>query len=1611
MNTKILYIDLETTLQGKIKDVGALFNRQELHGNNFAKLTTWIQEAEYICGHNIVAHDIPILKEKLGTEIFHHKKLVDTLLWSPILFNENPYHKLVKGYKIVNDSDYNNPLSDCKLTEELLYEEVNAFHNLKDVEKKLYHVLLAKLENYAGFFELTSYHSNNVFAEIPLQILCKDIVCNNVNIAEIAQNNPIALAYAFSLIRAKENSILPNWVLQTVPETQRILEVMRYNFCGDTHCNYCNTHLNPRKALQTYFGYDNFRKFDPNESISLQEKTVSAGLGSTSFVAVFPTGGGKSLTFQLPALMKGASVRQLTVVISPLVSLMKDQVDNLVKKFGITKAIAINGLLSPLERHEAIERVENGDIQLLYISPESLRSPTILRILRGRSIARFVIDEAHCFSSWGQDFRVDYLYIGDFIKSLEAERLHTKIPVSCFTATAKPQVIEDIKTYFQSKLNIQLKEYVTRARRVNLEYEVIDIKDPNQKMGSLLSLLNDCEKPAIIYASRTKRVEEIYEEVTKKGFEATYFHGKLTKEEKNHQMDAFMNDTKDIIVATSAFGMGVDKDDVKSVIHYNISDSLENYVQEAGRAGRDEKIQAKCYILFNEDDLNKHFSLLQQTKINHKEIQQVWQALKYLSKNKAQKISNSALQIAQKAGWDTEIKDLETKVKTSISALEDQGFLKRKQNSSIVFANSLLVPNLEKALVKLRESATITETQLEQCSRVLQRIMKDDECRIDYLSDRTGLTLKEIRNVIDILRDLQILGDARDLTAFINLVQSANGSKNILQRYLKLEVALQQFLTKDSKISMRALNQHLLDTGVEKTSITSIKNILNYWEIRNFIRKRRIDRDTETYQINVKNKDVIAEDIQWRHELAVDTLDILIKLYKEQKNKITNKDKRDLPVGFSMLGLKKQNESFGIFGEAKQATIQQYERTLLFLNQIKSIQLEGGFMVYYNKFNMEDIDATIPRFTKDNFEKMDTHYRQRTEQIHIVGEYAKRRLQNYEAAITFVDDYFSQSYDEFIATYFPRRKTEISRPVSPKRFEEILGKLDVDQIKIVNDGNSDNILVLAGPGSGKTKVLVHKIASLLLLEDIKPEQFLMLTFSKAASLEFRSRAYELVPEYAGFIKITTFHGFCFQLLGQLGDLKKSQNIIKDCIQAIKDEEIDITSIENKSVLLLDEFQDVNAEEWELIQLIIKKAENIRVIAVGDDDQNIYEFRGSSNKYMLAFKDTYKATQYDLIKNYRSSTEIVDFNNELLQSIPKRLKNQILESVNGVAASKNKLIRYTSKYLEKSLVDQLIADDYSGTRAVLVRTNKQALMVQTFLKSAGEKTKLITGLQGFRLADLYELRTFTAQLQKDKNDGGFIVEKLWNEAKRVFTTQHQESIHLETCLAVISKFESNYPKYRLLVDWYDYIREINMEDAINADANAIVIATMHKSKGKEFDHVYVLLENFDFTDTKEKRLLYVGCSRAKQSLQLHCNATFFDHFKSQTLQFIHFTGVTQQPLSFEIVLGHKDIYLKSQKGYGALTRISTLTAGEKLKKDIVKFSTNEALGLANMNNGNIAVFSKGFMEKTYAIFEKDGYQIMNGSVEYLVFWYDKDEEKEYKIVLPRLLFTKTTIENE
>ena len=468
---------------------------------------------------------------------------------------------------------------------------------------------------------------------------------------------PCELAYALALVDTTDHrSITPGWVLRNYPAVEFVERLLRHTPCGKG-CPYCDTQLNARHNLKMFFGYDRFRTYDEEP---LQERAVQAAIKGKSLLAIFPTGGGKSLTFQLPALMESRSVHGLTVVISPLQSLMKDQVDNLADK-GITDAETVNGLLDPITRSLSIQRVLDGDASLLYIAPEMLRSKTIEKILLARHVVRFVIDEAHCFSSWGQDFRVDYLYIGKFIRELQQKKgCENPIPVSCFTATAKQKVIQDIRDYFKQTLNLELELFASTASRTNLRYSVIHAETDEDKYAKLRNLVAESDCPVIVYVSRTKRTIDLAAKLTRDGYQALPFNGKMEADEKIANQDAFMNDRTRVIVATSAFGMGVDKKDVGLVIHYDISDSLENYVQEAGRAGRDPDLDARCYVLYSDNDLDKHFILLNQTKLSISEIQQIWKAVKDLTRQRP-RICCSALEIARQAGWDDSVSDIETR--------------------------------------------------------------------------------------------------------------------------------------------------------------------------------------------------------------------------------------------------------------------------------------------------------------------------------------------------------------------------------------------------------------------------------------------------------------------------------------------------------------------------------------------------------------------------------------------------------------------------------------------------------------------------------------------------------------------------------------------------------------------------------------------------------------------------------------------------------------------------------------------------------------------------------------------------------------------------------------
>ena len=1595
----IAFIDTEVDVKSKkILDTGGVTgNGFQFHSNSTSELLDVINQNDYICGHNIINHDLPHIESAVNLNL-SHIKAIDTLFLSPLLFPAKPYHKLLKDDKLQTE-ELNNPLNDAIKAKDLFYYEITAFHELDNDLKQIYYSLLKDEKEFEAFFSFVNY-SFYVFSTSRLiQNRFFGKICQDSDLEKLIKVNPIELAYCLALINTNSRySITPPWVIKNYPDVDRVMYLLRNNPCING-CVYCNKLLDSNIGLKKYFGFDSYRTFGGK---SLQEEAVNAAINNKSILAVFPTGGGKSITFQVPALMSGENVKGLTVIISPLQSLMKDQVDNL-EKTNITEAVTINGLLDPIERAKAIERVENGSASILYISPESLRSKTLERLLLGRNVVRFVIDEAHCFSSWGQDFRVDYLYIGDFIKSLtEKKNLAEGIPVSCFTATAKQKVIQDIKEYFQNKLSLQLETFSSKASRTNLQYKVIPKDTEEEKYNAARNLLDGKQCPAIIYVSRTRRAYQIAERLSSDGYLARPYHGKMDKQEKSENQDSFIRGDVQIMVATSAFGMGVDKKDVGMVIHYDISDSLENYVQEAGRAGRDENITADCYVLFSEEDLSKHFVLLNQTKLNIKEIQQIWKAIKDITRFRST-ASNSALEIARKAGWDDNVVEIETRVTTAIAALEDAGYLQRGQNMPRIFANSILSKNAQEAIEKINLSERFNEKQKQQSVRIIKKLFSSKsrkqasdeaaESRIDYISDHLGIVKEDVINVVNLLREEKILADTKDLTAFIKRGENINRSLGIVNTIGKIEnFLLLQFEEQEKTFHIKELNELTEENGCSDVSPHKLKTIINFWAIKNWIKQRKKDysRNHLTIISNYPKKELKSK-LEKRHELARFIVEFL---FVKSNENISASDaiKEQLLVEFSVHELKqKYKDRNSLF--KFDISIQDIEDALFYLSRIDAIKIEGGFLVVYNKLSIERLEKdNKKRYKAEDYQKLKEFYENKIQQIHIVGEYAKKMINDYKEALQFVEDYFQLNYSSFLNKYFnTSRQVEIKRNLTPAKFRQLFGELSPSQLSIIKDNSSQYIAVAAGPGSGKTRVLVHKLASLLLMEDVKHEQLLMVTFSRAAATEFKKRLIGLIGNAANFIEIKTFHSYCFDLLGKVGSIEKSGTIINKAVEKIRNRDIEPNRIA-KSVLVIDEAQDMDVHEFELIRTLMEQNEDMRVIAVGDDDQNIYEFRGASSKYLEKFIIEQQAKKYELIENYRSRKNLVEFTNNFVEKISYRLKKTPIVAQQGENGSL-KLIKYSGKNLVTPLVKDILSTDLAGTTCVLTHKNAEALQVTGLLTDGGLPAKLIQTNDGFSLYNLLELRYFIKHLNF-RDDTYIISDETWRNAKKELWNKYRNSSKIEICIHLIKEFQLSHPKKKYRSDFEVFIRESKLEDFIGEAGETIFVSTIHKAKGKEFDNVFLMLDDFIPDSDEKKRELYVAMTRAKQNLSIYLNGRYLDDVSGNSIVRKFDDTPYENANLLVLQLSHKDIWLDFFISKQHL--ISGFKSGDKLA---VK---NE--GCVD-NKGNFVVkFSNGFKEKLVE-YEDSGYKLKSAEINYVVYWQKEDTEIYARIILPELKFEK------
>ena len=335
--------------------------------------------------------------------------------------------------------------------------------------------------------------------------------------------------------------------------------------------------MRPIDILKEYWGYDSFRP--------RQEEIVNAALEGKDVLAILPTGGGKSVCFQVPAMIREG----IALVVTPLIALMKDQVQNLNER-GI-KALCVNAGMGRREVELTLNNAAYGDFKFLYVSPERLGTRLFRDYVREMNVSYIVVDEAHCISQWGYDFRPDYLQIGRLREIVDA-------PVIALTATATPQVAEDI----MNRLGFEERTLIKSGfERPNLSYIVRKCED---KLGQLLSVCSNVAGTGIVYVRNRKKTEELAAFLAANGISSSYYHAGLGTDSRTDRQEKWKSDKIRVMVCTNAFGMGIDKPDVRFVVHFDVPDSPEAYFQEAGRGGRDGK-RSFAVLLWNSTDIKR----------------------------------------------------------------------------------------------------------------------------------------------------------------------------------------------------------------------------------------------------------------------------------------------------------------------------------------------------------------------------------------------------------------------------------------------------------------------------------------------------------------------------------------------------------------------------------------------------------------------------------------------------------------------------------------------------------------------------------------------------------------------------------------------------------------------------------------------------------------------------------------------------------------------------------------------------------------------------------------------------------------------------------------------
>ena len=1578
--SECVFVDLETVpgpVESGLSPVTALaglHGEHELHvpgirteqdaQEAMGRLAEMASCARFVAGHNIVAHDRRFVEGIVPSSPLLELPSVDTLILSALASPERPYHRLLKEYKLAG-TEKSNPLKDCKLSRDLLGDcwlllgEWSRRHvGLLDVYRSCFDGGTGAFFEKLGGRQVRAWEIEARFNELAGEKFCPKAARRHI--LELTANPQTRPAVAFALawlLVAETESVLPRWVHFQFPSAGQLIRAIRSVPCGTRSCGYCTDQHDPKTNLQRFFRYSVFRASPATtDGESLQERITTTMLDGFPLLGIMPTGGGKSLCFQLPAILRYKQSGALTVVVSPLQALMKDQVDGLNKKTGSPDlAATLNGLQTMPERYDTLEGVRLGKFAILYVSPEQLRSPTFERTIRYREIAAWVFDEAHCLAQWGHDFRPDYYYAGRFIRDFSEREGIPPAPVACFTATATQAVRDEICGYFKEQLGQRLLvRSADRVDRDNLSYGVEEVSTA-QKESRIHNLLMDklgtpgSQHPdgaAIVYARTQGRTEEIAKGLQERGWAAQHFHGGMDPPDKKKIQDGFVSGELRVIVATNAFGMGVDKDNVRLVIHADVPSSIENYLQEAGRAGRDGR-RADCVLLFTKGDLDRQFDLLSRGQITKRDLAQILRAIRRVRKKKSTDIVVSVgdlLRVPETfTSFDPEGRDATSKVRVAISWLERARFVLRNENRTRLFHG---VPaasdtNSDKIIATL----DLPRAESDRWSDTVELLRSSDPragIDIDQLA-----ALPSFRSLFDslkrryngnprlvneaanraIVRMLFHMGEAGILKKGVHFSawlrhKTTDQSQARLEQIHRSQMTLCEVLEQhypdliengEVEVTLAGLQTHLRDKDVSLLNEGLLK-LLRGWERQGF-GEPVVLKSTGYGSVHIGLRSSWSD---LRHQLNLRTEVGRVILNEMGRIADSKQLTGEQLVLFSLDDIGRALESNMQLSSEISDRFTALEKTLLFLDEHETVRLEHGLSLFRQAMTLELLDeAKSRRYSQDDYEPLAAHYKAREFQIHAIGRYVEEATNGKGGANQrLVESYFQMPRDKFRRRYFPNAAT-VQRPTSRERYESIVDDLRNDaQQQIVTAPRDQNLLVLAGPGSGKTRVVVHRCAYLLQVERIRPERILVICYNRTAMYELRSRIRALVGDGARQVAIHTYHSLALRICErsvieerQAGADQTIEKFFKEMIRAANlrlqgkepIEGVDTDDLRDRLLagyeyILVDEYQDIDEDQYEMLTHIARKADSdedryATILAVGDDDQAIYEWRGATTEFIHRYERDFDAEIRYLVENYRSTANIINTANRLIGNNHGRMKKHRPITINNTRRNRplggdwemlNPILRGQVLLLD---VEDGMAADAAVTAyiervmalqpatkmtdfAVLARTWEEANTTRGHLErnNIPIRRTIPEGLP--RLQRIREFRRLLDYLQ-DMETPDIAVPTLRQDIQTICGAESFWTTMADRLLAEIEQDigEAPCPTPFLIRAVHEQLTAAKREHLIG---EGVLVGTFHAAKGREFPHVIVLggdWGRFLTNDNREaeRRLFYVAMTRAMETL--------------------------------------------------------------------------------------------------------------------------------------------------